>query len=106
MLFWRVKAKFTGFPSFSAPVVRLPSWSEIGEIAYNPRQGLSCPILAAPKDDAMANTLSSIATIFRSMISLILLALLGTGSWMAYQTYHERERLGRELQEAKAEVER
>jgi hypothetical protein len=54
----------------------------------------------------MANTLSSIATIFRSMISLILLALLGTGSWMAYQTYHERERLGRELQEAKAEVDR
>jgi hypothetical protein len=54
----------------------------------------------------MANTLSNIATIFRSMISLILLALLGTGSWMAYQTYHERERIGRELLEVKAEVDR
>ncbi len=54
----------------------------------------------------MANTLSSLATIFRSMISLLLLGLLGTGSWLAYQAYHERDRLGRELQATKAAVER
>ncbi len=53
----------------------------------------------------MANNLTNIATIFRSMISLVLLGLLGTGSWLAYQTYHERDRLGRELQQARAAVE-
>lgn len=52
----------------------------------------------------MANTVSNIASIFRSMIALLVLALLGTGSWMAYQTYNERARLTRELDEARAAV--
>jgi hypothetical protein len=50
----------------------------------------------------MATTLSSIASIFRSMMLLVLVGLLGTGGWLAYQAYHEREQISRELSEVKA----
>lgn len=52
----------------------------------------------------MSSTVANLAAIFRSMISLVLLGLLATGGWMAYDAYHERERLDRELTETRAQV--
>jgi len=54
----------------------------------------------------MSSTVSSLATIFRSMISLVLLGLVGTGVWLAYDAFSVRERLNRELTQTKAEVKR
>ncbi len=54
----------------------------------------------------MSNPVVHIAAIFRSMITIVLLGLLATGGWMAYEAYHERERLGRELSETRAELKR
>ncbi len=54
----------------------------------------------------MSNTISNLALIFRSMVSLVLLGLLGSGGWLAYQAYDSQARLERELQEKTAEVAR
>ena len=43
--------------------------------------------------DLMANTTFQYCHHLSLHVSLILLALLGTGGWVAYQTYHERERI-------------
>lgn len=52
----------------------------------------------------MSNTVSSVATIFRSLVSLLLLTLVGTGGWVAYRVYDERAQIERQLKETTAEL--
>ncbi len=52
----------------------------------------------------MPSTVSSIATIVRSLVSLALLGLLGAGGWFGYRIYDERARIERDLQAATAEL--
>jgi hypothetical protein len=52
----------------------------------------------------MSNTVSSVATILRSLVSLVLLAVVGTGGWVAYGIYDARTQIERQLKEATAEL--
>jgi hypothetical protein len=53
-----------------------------------------------------SGTLSSVASILRTLVSAALLGLLGTGGYFAWQAYDERSQLNRELAEKSAEVAR
>jgi hypothetical protein len=57
-------------------------------------------------DPVMANTVSTLASIVRSLVSLAVLGLVGTGGWFAYNAYSDRAALDRELAARTAEVER
>ncbi len=52
----------------------------------------------------MSNTVSSVATIVRSVVWLIVLGFLGTGGWVAYEAYEGRHRLQRDLDAATAQL--
>jgi hypothetical protein len=54
----------------------------------------------------MANTVSSLASVVRSLVTLAFLGLVGTGGYFAYNAYSDRAELDRELAEKTAEVER
>ncbi len=45
----------------------------------------------------MADTISAMANVIRGLVSIILLGLLGTGGWFAYDAYNAREQLHDEL---------
>ncbi|REK18442.1 MAG: hypothetical protein DWQ37_04225 [Planctomycetota bacterium] len=52
----------------------------------------------------MSNTVSNVALILRSLVSLVILGLLGTGGFVAYRAFDERSALERELSEKSAEL--
>jgi len=52
----------------------------------------------------MPNTLTSVATIARSLVSLLLLGLLGTGGFVAYRIYDSRAEVERQLKAATEEL--
>ena len=54
----------------------------------------------------MPNTVSNVATIVRSLVSLAILTLMGTGGWVVYREYDARQQLGRDLAAKTAEAER
>jgi cell division protein FtsB len=53
----------------------------------------------------MSNTVSNLANVVRGMVSLVILGLVGTGGWVAYQAYDAREQLNRALAEKSARIE-
>ena len=52
----------------------------------------------------MSNTLASVSHIMRALVSLVLLALVGTGGWVAYRAYDERLELDRQLRRTTNEL--
>jgi hypothetical protein len=54
----------------------------------------------------MSGTVSNVAVILRSLVSLAILGLLGTGGFLAYRAVDQRAALERELKEMSAEVAR
>lgn len=52
----------------------------------------------------MANTISNVAVIFRSVASLALVGILGVGGYLAYDTFQGREALQRELEAKAAQI--
>jgi type II secretory pathway pseudopilin PulG len=52
----------------------------------------------------MPNTISSLAIIVRSLVSLAIFGLLGIGGWITYQMYDERAQVDRELREKTAQL--
>src|SRR6185295_17977241 len=54
----------------------------------------------------MAGTLSSISSLVRGLVSLVLLGVVSVGSWTAYQVYQSRAEMERQLAEKTAEAER
>jgi hypothetical protein len=52
----------------------------------------------------MSQTISSVAAIFRSMVSLVLLGIVGTGGWLAYQAFDRQGQLQRELEAKSVEI--
>ncbi len=52
----------------------------------------------------MPGTVSAVANIVRSLVSLGILGLLGTGGWFAYRAYDDRAQLDRELVLKTAEI--
>ncbi|HEV3137460.1 MAG TPA: hypothetical protein VGZ26_06140 [Pirellulales bacterium] len=47
----------------------------------------------------MSNTITAVSNLVRGLVSLVILGLLGTGGWVAYQAYDQRVQLARELRE-------
>ena len=54
----------------------------------------------------MGNTISSVAAVFRSLVALVLLGIVGAGGWVAYEAFDSRARIDRELQLKTAENQR
>ncbi len=52
----------------------------------------------------MSSTLSSMSQIVRGLVSLVILALVGSGGWVAYRAYDERSQLDTALRERTAEL--
>jgi len=52
----------------------------------------------------MSNSVSTLASIVRGLVSLALLGVLGTGGYVAYRAYDAREELNRELAEKSARI--
>jgi cell division protein FtsB len=50
----------------------------------------------------MSNTISSLAAVVRSVVSLALLAILALGGWFGYRIYDERKQVDRDLAEKTA----
>ncbi|HEY2839950.1 MAG TPA: hypothetical protein VGJ26_12420, partial [Pirellulales bacterium] len=50
----------------------------------------------------MSNTVSSVAAIIRSIVSLVLLGVLAAGGWFGFRIYDERKQVERDLAEKTA----
>ena len=52
----------------------------------------------------MTNTLSSVSQLLRSLVALVVLALVGSGGWVAYRAYDDRVQLDQALRQRTAEL--
>jgi hypothetical protein len=70
---------------------------------YAPDQELT-PVLPLKRTSNMSNTVTALANIIRGIVSLVVLGLLGTGGWVAYDAYNERAHLDHELKAKSAQL--
>jgi hypothetical protein len=54
----------------------------------------------------MAETLKTFASLLRSLVTLVLLAVLGVGGWIGYETINARSRLEAEVEKGRVEIEK